>query len=93
MIIITIIIISSFSGGRLFYSCASLSQIVLTSGLVQIGPGSGIFQQTAVTSITIPSSVTAMGGEFRFVIFIIIIISYIHQYNYYQIEKYILLLL
>ena len=58
---------------------------MLTSGLVQIGPGGQIFQQTAVTSITIPSSVTTM-GEFR-VIIIILIVTIIIDNIYYQIEK------
>ena len=72
-----------FSGDSSFYACTSLTQIVLTSGLVQIGPGIRIFQQSAVRSLIIPSSVTAM-GEFRiininfFMIINIIIINNIY---------------
>ena len=61
-----------FSGDYSFSGFNSLTQIVLTSGLVQIGPGAQIFQYSAVKSLTIPSSVTAIGG-FRVIIIIIII--------------------
>ena len=47
---------------------------MLTSGLSQIGPGVEIFSLSGVTSVTIPSTVTAM-GEFR-VITILIIYNY-----------------
>ena len=71
--------IFTFSGGNSFSGCNSLSQIVLTSGLVQIGPGIQIFYATAVTSLIIPSSVTFM-GEFRVMIIIINIIKSIVFY-------------
>ena len=61
-----------FPGSESFQGCNSLTQIVLTSGLVQIGPEGNIFYQTAVKSLIIPSTVTAM-GEFRVIIIIIII--------------------
>jgi hypothetical protein len=51
---------------------------VLISGLRQIGPGSQIFSQSAVNSIIIPSSVTAMG---EFIVIIILIIKII-EINY-----------
>jgi hypothetical protein len=64
IIIITLTIIINpfkFSGDAAFYSCTSLTQILLTSGITQIGPEGGIFQQTGVTSLTVPSTVTFMG--------------------------------
>ena len=64
-----------FSGNDAFRYCYSLSQIVLTSGLPQIGPGQGIFYGSGVTSVTIPSTVTAM-GEFRGVITTLMIYKY-----------------
>ena len=67
-------IIIIISGDLSFYLCASITQIILTSGLTQIGPGTQIFQQTSVTSLTVPSTVTAMGERDIIIIIIIIII-------------------
>ena len=62
IIIILIIFVIIISGTQSFYSCTQLTQIILTSGLTQISPGTGIFgYSTAVTSLTVPSTVTAMG--------------------------------
>ena len=49
-------------GGQAFTGCSLLSQIIFISGLSQIGPGVQIFQETALTSLTLPSSLTAIGN-------------------------------
>ena len=65
ILIITLTIIinpSFFSGDQSFYICTSLTQIVLTSGITQIGPGTGIFEYNDfLSSVTVPSTVTAIG--------------------------------
>ena len=89
IIIVIIIIIYDFflSGSQSFFYCTSLTQIVLTSGLPQIGPGGYIFQQTAVTSLIIPSTITAM-SEFHVIISLIINIITINSIYIFRNEYY-----
>ena len=65
-----------FSGDGSFLNCLSLTQILLTSGLTQIGPGSAIFENTGVTSLTVPSTVTAIGEGLLLLLSLLLLLNY-----------------
>jgi hypothetical protein len=65
-----------FSGDSAFSYCISLTQILLTSGITQIGPGTGIFAGTGVTSLTIPSTMTAIGEGLLLLLLLLLLYDY-----------------
>jgi hypothetical protein len=49
-------------GTAAFYGCASLASVSLPSGLLSLG--NGAFAKTGLTSVSVPGSVSAIGGNY-----------------------------